>query len=226
MASNNQDSGHRSVGRIMRVFVADDHEIVRRGVRDLIETRPGWQIVGEAGDGGAALTAAIASSPDIAVVDYSLPTLNGAELARKLIAAVPAIQILIFTMHDREAIIRDVLTAGARGFLLKSDAERHLHEALDALARRRPYFTGKVNEALLAHFVAQASEQPDSLLTPREREVVQLIAEGRSSIQASHVLNISVKTVETHRAAIMRKLKLDTTAALVRYAIRNNFVEP
>lgn len=209
-----------------RVFVADDHDIVRRGIRDLVESRSGWQVVGEARDGADAYEKAQICAPDIVILDYSLPVINGAELTRRLLVSSPKLQILVFTMHDREAVIRDVLSAGARGFLLKTDAEKFLFAALDALARKRPFFTERVSETLLDNFVNQPRHRVEGPLTAREREIVQLIAEGRSSRQASEVLGISLKTVETHRAAIMRKLDLDTTAALVRYAIRNNMVDP
>lgn len=221
------EAGLRSGKRTsIGVLIADDHEIVRRGIRSVVESRPGWHVVGEAPDGIEALSLAAEYRPDIAVVDYSIPMMNGAQLTRRIRAESPETQILIFTMHDSETLIREVLTAGARGYLLKSDADRQLLAALDALSRRRPFFTGQINESLLKLYLSQPAEQDElSILTPREREVVQLIAEGNSSKQASQILSISVKTVETHRASAMQKLNLDTTAALVRYAIRNKLVE-
>jgi len=211
---------------VTRVLIVDDHEIVRRGVRSVVESRSGWQVVAEANDGREALGLAVEHKPDIAILDYSLPTMNGAQLTRRIRTESPATQILIFTMHDSDVLVREVLTAGARGFLLKSDADRQLLAALDALARRQPYFTGQINESLLKLYLSQPAEQGEvGILTPREREVVQLIAEGNSSKEASRILNISLKTVETHRASVMHKLNLETTAALVRYAIRNKLVE-
>lgn len=220
-----RESASRPNQKTVRVLIADDHDIVRRGVRSVVESRPGWQVVAEAQDGREALDLAIETKPDIAIVDYSIPIMNGAQLTRHICAESPGTQVLIFTMHDSDVLIREVLTAGARGFLVKSDADRTLLAALDALARRQPYFTGQINEALLKLYLAQPGGTETSTLTPREREVVQLIAEGNSSKEASRILNISLKTVETHRAAVMHKLNLSTTAALVRYAIRNKIVE-
>ncbi len=211
----------------IRVLIADDHEIVRRGIRAVVESRSGWQIVAETNDGKEALDLAVAHKPDIAIIDYSIPSMNGAQVTRRIRSESPGTQVLIFTMHESDVLVREVLTAGARGFLLKSDADRQLLAALDALSRRQPYFTGRINESLLKLYLSQPAEQGEvQILTPREREVVQLIAEGHSSKEASRILDISLKTVETHRSAAMHKLNLDTTAALVRYAIRNKLVEP
>lgn len=216
----------RPARKPVRVLIADDHDIVRRGVRSVVESRPGWEVVAEAQDGREALDLVIASKPDIAIVDYSIPIMNGAQLTRHICAEAPGTQVLIFTMHDSDVLIREVLTAGARGFLVKSDADRTLIAALDALARRQPYFTGQINEAMLKLYLSQPGGSETSTLTPREREIVQLIAEGNSSKEASRILNISLKTVETHRSSVMHKLNLSTTAALVRYAVRNKIVEP
>jgi len=208
------------------VMIVDDHDAVRRGVRGVIETAPCYQIVAEASNGRQALELAREKKPDIAIIDYSLPELNGLDLAHGLKKVSPRTEILLFTMHDREELIMEVLRAGVRGFVLKSDAEKHLLAALDALSLRRPYFSGAVSEALLDRFLLSKSDQGDSSLTHREREVVQLIAEGRINKEIAHRLEISVKTVETHRASAMRKLKLRTTADLVRYAVRNRIVQP
>lgn len=216
----------RPARKPVRVLIADDHDIVRRGVRSVVESRPGWEVVAEAQDGREALDLVIASKPDIAIVDYSIPIMNGAQLTRHICAEAPGTQVLIFTMHDSDVLIREVLTAGARGFLVKSDADRTLIAALDALARRQPYFTGQINEAMLKLYLSQPGGSETSALTPREREIVQLIAEGNSSKEASRILSISLKTVETHRSSVMHKLNLSTTAALVRYAVRNKIVEP
>ncbi|WP_449375060.1 response regulator [Bosea thiooxidans] len=215
----------RPARKPVRVLIADDHDIVRRR-RSVVESRPGWEVVAEAQDGREALDLVIASKPDIAIVDYSIPIMNGAQLTRHICAEAPGTQVLIFTMHDSDVLIREVLTAGARGFLVKSDADRTLIAALDALARRQPYFTGQINEAMLKLYLSQPGGSETSTLTPREREIVQLIAEGNSSKEASRILNISLKTVETHRSSVMHKLNLSTTAALVRYAVRNKIVEP
>lgn len=207
-----------------RILIADDHDVVRRGVRTLLETRSNVHIVGEAADGRAALELACTTRPDIAVIDYSLPELNGLDLTLALKRELPRIEILLYTMHDREDLILDVLRAGARGFVLKSDTEKHLLAALDALSIHRPYFSGVISETLLERFL-DSSPNNQATLTHREREVVQLIAEGKINKEIGHMLNISVKTVETHRASSMHKLKLRTTAELVRYAVRNNIVQ-
>jgi len=210
---------------IRRILIVDDHGAVRRGVRQLVESKPYYQVVGEAADGRAALEMAQETNPDITILDYSLPELNGLDLAHLLKRAFPRMEILLYTMHDREEIIMDVLRAGVRGFVLKSDTEPHLIAALDALSIHRPYFSNAISETLLEKFLETKPQPCASSLTHREREVVQQIAEGRINKEIARILNISVKTVETHRASAMHKLKLRTTADLVRYAIRNNIVQ-
>jgi DNA-binding NarL/FixJ family response regulator len=208
-----------------RVMIVDDHDAVRRGVRDLVEAKPYYEVVAEAADGRTALEVARETNPDIIILDYSLPELNGLDLTHLLRRALPRIQILLYTMHDREEIILEVLRAGVRAFVLKSDAERHLIAALDALSINRPYFSGAISETLLEKFLETKTQASTTSLTHREREVVQQIAEGRINKEIAKILQISVKTVETHRASAMRKLKLRTTADLVRYAVRNNIVQ-
>lgn len=210
---------------VKSVMIVDDHDAVRRGVRSVVETAACYQIVGEASNGRQALDLAKDKQPDIAIIDYSLPELNGLDLAHGMKKVAPRTEILLFTMHDREELIMDVLRAGVRGFVLKSDAEKHLLAALDALSLRRPYFSGAVSETLLDRFLGAKPEPTASSLTHREREVVQLIAEGRINKEIAHKLDISIKTVETHRASAMHKLKLRTTADLVRYAVRNGIVQ-
>jgi len=210
---------------IRRIMIVDDHDAVRRGVRQLVETRPYYQIVGEAWDGRKAIELARETNPDITILDYSLPELNGLDLAHVLKRQWPRMEVLLYTMHDREDVIMDVLRAGIRGYVLKSDAETHLIAALDALSIHRPYFSGAVSETLLDQFLANKPRSAGCSLTHREREVVQQIAEGRINKEIASALNISVKTVETHRASAMHKLKLRSTADLVRYAIRNNIIQ-
>jgi DNA-binding NarL/FixJ family response regulator len=213
-------------GPIKRILIVDDHDALRRGIRALIETRPNFIVVGDAATGHAALEEARRCAPDIAVLDYSLPELNGLDLTIALKREFPRLEVLIYTMHDRDEIITEILKAGARGYVMKSDSEEHLLSALDALAVRRPYFSGAVSEALLEQFLQSTRHNSVGVLTHREREVVQLIAEGKINKQIAGALNISVKTVETHRASAMHKLKLKTTADLVRYAVRNNLIQP
>ena len=208
-----------------RVLIADDHDVVRRGVRRLRETRPNLHIVAEASNGRMALEEARSTQPDIAVIDYSLPELNGLDLTAALKRENPRMEVLVYTMHEREDLVLEVLRAGARGYVLKSDTEKHLLAAIDALSIHRPYFSGVISETLLERFL-DSSPHAQATLTHREREVVQLIAEGKINKEVGYILNISVKTVETHRASAMHKLKLRTTAELVRFAVRNNIIEP
>jgi DNA-binding NarL/FixJ family response regulator len=207
-----------------RILIADDHDVVRLGLRAILEEQPGWEVVGEAADGLEAVERASATRPDVIVLDYALPVLNGVEATRQIRARVPRAEVLIFTMHDTDALVRDALEAGARGFLLKSDAKRFLISAVETLAVHKPFFTAKVSETLLDTYLAKGAAT-DSLISPREKSVVQLIAEGRTNKEIADLLSISLKTVETHRAAAMRKLNVTTTAALIRYAIRNKFIE-
>ena len=209
---------------VTRILIADDHEVVRSGLRKILESQPKWEVAGEASDGKEAVAKALELKPEIAILDYALPMINGIEATRQIRARLPRTEVLIFTMHDNETLIRDLLAAGARGFLLKSDAKRFLLEAIESLALRKPFFTAKVSEALLDSFLKRP-DHAQFALTPRERGVVQLIAEGHSNKQIANVLSISLKTVETHRAAVMRKLNLSSSASLVRYAIRNKIIE-
>lgn len=211
----------------VNILIVDDHIAIRRGVRAILEARNGFEVVAEAGTGAEAILLAASHKPDVAVIDYSMPAMNGSQLARRIREASPRTEVLVYTMHESDALVRDVLGAGARGYLLKSDADQHLIAAVDALARHQPYFTERVSEALLTHYLAHPGESSQlDTLTSREREVVQLVAEGNSSKQVSAALAISLKTVETHRSSAMHKLGLESTAALVRYAVRNKLVEP
>ena len=216
--------GENALGRGMtRILIADDHEVVRSGLRAILEAHPNWEVVAEAADGKEAVARAIETQPDVAVIDYSLPLANGIEATRKIRVESPRTEVLIFTMHDNKSLIPVLLNAGARGYLLKSDARRHLISAIESLALHRPFFTAKVSEALLDTLLTKPNRER-SVLTPREQRVVQLIAEGHTGKQIARILGISLKTVETHRASVMRKLNLTSAAALVRYAIRNEIV--
>jgi len=209
---------------LIRILIADDHDIVRAGLRRILEAHANWEVVAEAGDGKDAIRKAVETKPDIVVIDYSLPMLNGTEVTREIRSRLPKTEVLIFTMHDNERLIEDLLSAGARGYVLKTDAKQYLVEAIEALAAHKPYFTGKVSKTLLDAYLARSRVEKGPL-TNREREVVQLIAEGYTNKQIANLLHLSLKTVETHRAAIMRKLDASSTADLVRYAIRNKIVE-
>ena len=229
MGRESIDFGNSTAGNmtspIRRIIIVDDHDAIRRGVRQLVETKPYYQVAGEAKDGRSALELAKQTRPDIAIIDYSVPELNGLDLSHALRRELPRIEILLYTMHDREEIVMEVLRAGVRGFVLKSDTEEHLLAALDALSIHRPYFSGAISDTLLSQFLESKPNELASSLTHREREVVQQVAEGRINKEIAVTLHISVKTVETHRASAMRKLKLRTTADLVRYAVRNQLIQ-
>jgi DNA-binding NarL/FixJ family response regulator len=207
------------------ILIADDHDVVRRGLRMLVETRPAWQVVAEARDGKGAVSDAFRVKPDVAIIDYGLPQLNGIEVARQIRHHLPRTEILIFTMYNTDDILLHALEAGARGFLLKSDADDYVLAAVHALSQHKPFFTGKVSETLVASFLATSNRARASALNIRERSVVQLIAEGRTGKEAADLLGVSAKTVEAARASAMRKLNLSTTADLIRYAVRNKLVD-
>ncbi|HUK24094.1 MAG TPA: response regulator transcription factor [Terriglobales bacterium] len=212
----------------LRILVADDHEVVRRGLRALLEGQPGWVVCGESADGRDVLQKAVELKPDVIVLDIAMPNLNGLETTRQLLKADPRTKILILTLHDTEQVIHEVLVAGARGFLLKSDAARDLVTAVEALRQGKTYFTSRVASMVLDGFLkggpgagVAATASP---LTPREREIVQLLAEGKSTKEVACALGLSVKTAETHRANIMRKLDIHSVSDLVLYAVRNSII--
>ena len=207
-----------------RILIADDHDVVRSGIRRIIEDQPGWSVVAEATDGKDAVAQAIATKPDVAILDYRLPLIDGIEATRQIRRHVPKVEVLIFTMHDDEELLRELLVAGARGYVLKSDAAQHLISAIQSLAEHKPFFTDRTSQVLLDTFLTKAG-QVKPILTGREQVVVQLVAEGHTNKEIAAVLGISIKTVETHRAAVMHKLTLTSSAALVRYAVRNKLVQ-
>jgi DNA-binding NarL/FixJ family response regulator len=213
----------------VRILVVDDHAVVRRGIRSLLESTEGWEVCGEATTGRDAVEQCRRLRPDIVVMDLSLPDLNGLEATRQILKASPETEVLALTMHHSEELTRDVLQAGARGYVLKSDASEDLIAAVDSLRQHKPFLTSAVTEFVLGDYL-QRREGADDLapaaLTPREREIVQLVAEGHSSKEAAVRLGLSVKTIETHRANIMKKLHLRSVSDVVRYAIRNKIAEP
>ena len=210
---------------MLRILIADDHEIVRKGVRDVIEAHPGWEVCGEAADGQHALEIALREKPDVAVLDVSLPVLNGVALTRRLKQECPKINVLLFTMHDDDETVSGGLAAGARGYVLKTDSERYLEAAISALGANRPYFSSFVSELLLDAAVNDRKRSRLESFTVRELEVAQLIAEGNSNKQIARLLGISIKTVESHRAAAMRKAGVRTAAEFVRFAIKHNLIQ-
>jgi len=216
---------------VFRILIADDHDVARRGVRALLENHPGWQVCGEAKDGRETVEMVAATKPDLILLDIGMPNLNGLEATRQILATAPDSLILILTMHDTDQMVREVLRAGARGFLFKSDAGSDLVAAVEALQQRRTFFTTRVSQLVLNGFldreqVGEAALASNlDLLTPREREVIQLLAEGKTSKEVAVALNLSVKTAETHRTNLMRKLDLHSVADLTRYAVRNGIVQ-
>jgi DNA-binding NarL/FixJ family response regulator len=212
---------------MVRILLADDHAVVRRGLRALLEARQDFEVCAEASNGREAVELALHHKPDVAVLDISLTQINGIEVTRQIRKEMPATEVMIFTLHDSEAEIRDVLHAGARGYVLKSEADEQIVRAVESLSRHHAFFSDHVSETLLDNFVEQSgSGNTANPLTNREREVVQLIAEGNSNKKIAYLLSISVKTVETHRSASMRKLDIHSTAELVRYAVRNKLILP
>jgi DNA-binding NarL/FixJ family response regulator len=219
---------------MLRILIADDHELARRGIRALLENHPGWEVCAEAKDGRDAVEQAAATKPNLVLLDIGMPNLNGLEAARQILATNPGVAILILTMHDSDNVVREVLRAGARGYVLKSDAGRDLIAAVEALQRQRTFFTTRVGQMVLDAFLEREKrdsrddiplEPAGDALTAREREVIQLLAEGRTSKEVAVTLNLSVKTAETHRTNLMRKLGLHSVADLTRYAVRNGIVQ-
>jgi DNA-binding NarL/FixJ family response regulator len=213
----------------LRILIADDHEIVRRGLKKVLSSRHGWVVCAEAATGRDAIAMAAEHRPDIVVMDISMPGLNGLEATRKIRKMLPKAGILIFSLHYSDQLVREVVDAGARAYLLKSDATRDLLHAIEALATHRSFFTSGAAQTLIDGFCNQDSGKSGTLLrhrlSSREREIVQLLAEGKSSKEVAVALNISVKTAETHRANIMRKLEMHSVSELVRYAVRHQMIE-
>jgi DNA-binding NarL/FixJ family response regulator len=211
----------------LRVLIADDHEVVRRGICEMVRQHPHLQVCGEASDGRQAVKIAAELKPHIVIIDIGMPQLNGLEATRQIVHQDPDVKVLVLTMHESEQIVREVLGAGARGYLLKSDAGRDLVAALEAIVRRKTFFTSKVAEMILGTYLNGSDQRPANghVLTAREREVVQLLAEGKSTKEVAVALGLSVKTAETHRSNLMRKLDVHSVSQLVLYAVRNNMIQ-
>lgn len=216
--------------RSLRVLIADDHGALVEGVRTIIEQQPGWEVCGTAATGREAVELARKLKPDIVVLDLRMPELNGLDATRQIKRFVERAEILIFTAHDDEQMIHEAFAAGARSFILKSEPLARLVEAIESLSRHKPFFSEKVSEVLFAnigrpileHGTCEHSSNP---LTAREREIVQMLAEGKSNKEVATILGISVRTAEAHRASLMHKLGIDSISGLVRYAIRNGIIE-
>ena len=212
----------------LELLVADDHDIVRRGLRDLLEKQPGWKVVAEATNGREAVEKTKELKPDVSILDISMPSLNGLEAARQIVASGSPTKVLILTMHHSDPLIQQMLKAGVRGYVLKSDAASKLVHAVEAVQRNKTFFTSNVPQVFLdgRKKPPKNNGQDHALrLTPRQREIVQLLAEGKNSREIAATLGTTFKTVETHRANIMRRLECHSVTELVRYAIRNDIIE-
>jgi DNA-binding NarL/FixJ family response regulator len=214
---------------VLTILVAENHDVVRHGIRELLGARPDWQIVGEARTGRQALDLARRTHPDVAVVDLSLPELTGVEAIRQIRAETPETEVCVFSMHEDETFVGDSVAAGARAYVLKSESGACRLDAVEALSRHEPFFSPRVAGLVLRALVMARDSGGGAYadpLTHREREVAQLLVEGLGSRAVANRLGITPKTVDTHRAAIMRKLGMSSMADLVRYAIRHRLVEP
>jgi len=211
---------------VITILIADDHDAVRKGLRTILESHQGWQVCEEASNGRDAVRLATKSAPRICILDLEMPELNGLEATPQIKKELPDTEVLIYTMYETDELIRKVVASGARGYVLKSDTGEDLIQGVEALLHHKSFLTSTASESILESFLRSNKQTAsDSILTQREREIVQLLAEAKSNKEIATTLNISVKTVETHRASAMRKLKLKTTADLVRYAIRNNLIQ-
>jgi DNA-binding NarL/FixJ family response regulator len=210
---------------MIRVLIADDHAVVRTGLRRLIERQTDWEVVAEAADGEEAIEKAKESKPDVAVLDYSMPRINGIEATRQIRARFPQTEVLIFTVHNEELVVAEVLKAGARGYIAKSASMNDLLAAIELVGRRKPFFSNNVTEMLLKAYVAHPIAKGPTL-SEAEMAVVKLVAEGHPNRRIAKILKVSLKTAETCRASAMRKLRLANAAGLVRYAIRHGIVDP
>jgi DNA-binding NarL/FixJ family response regulator len=205
--------------------LADDHDVVRAGVRAILEAHEGWEVCAVAANGKEAARLADELVPDIVILDLEMEGLDGVAVTRRIKKLQPQIEVVIFTMHDNDYLIGEVLSAGARAFILKSDSGRTLIEAIERAIEHKPFFPEKVSETLLNSFMKSQDRADEPRLTDREIHIVQVLASGKSNKEAAHLLGISTKTVETHRAAVMRKLGFKSVVELVRYAVREGLIE-
>jgi DNA-binding NarL/FixJ family response regulator len=213
----------------VRILIADDHDVVRAGLRQLLLERKGWEVCGEASTGRQAAAMAAELKPDVVVMDIAMPELNGLEAARQIKKSLPKAEIVVLTLHLSDQLAYEIINAGIRGYVLKSDANRDLVSAVEAVGMHRPFFTAKVSEMMMEGLRGDKPRdghgEARGRLTGRQREIVQLLAEGKTSKEVAVALNISVKTAETHRANIMRRLELHSVSELVRYAVKNQIIE-
>lgn len=210
----------------LRILIADDHELIRLGVRQILRAQRGWSVIGEAANGREAVEKSTQLKPDVVIVDVSMPDLNGLDATRKIREAAPKTQVLVLTMHESDQMVRKVLEAGARGYVLKSDLASHLPKAVKSVAQGKTYLTPKVSQIVLEALFnspgeAKRTKQTQTRPTPRETQIIRLLAEGKSNKEIATALEIAVRTVETHRAKILSKLGFHSLADLIHYAIRH-----
>lgn len=213
----------------LRILIADDHAVVRAGLRALLESHEGWEVCGEASDGRDAVEKAANLKPGVAILDIGMPLLNGVDATRRIRAASRTTEVLILTMHESDDLVQQVVQAGARGYILKDDADKVLIAAVEAASQHKPYFSTRIATPVPPDLSASSADPPRPArgrLTPREREILQLLAEGKSNKEVAALLGISVNTAEAHRANIMLKLGLHSLAELVHYAVRNQIIKP
>ena len=210
----------------MRLLIADDHGVVRGGLRLLLDRQPDMEVVGEAADGAEAVAEALHHRPDLAILDVAMPRLTGLQATREIKALAPEVGVLILSMHDDERYLFEALKAGASGYVLKQKADQDLVDAVRAVARGDSFLTNSAMGSLVREWMADASAGPREPLSPREQEVLKLIAEAHTNREIGELLGLSAKTVESHRASILRKLGMRDRVELVRYAIRRGLVEP
>jgi DNA-binding NarL/FixJ family response regulator len=209
----------------MRILVADDHGIVRTGIRLLLERQAGMAVVAEASDGPEAVAMALSQRPDLCILDVSMPRLTGLQAAREIRAQLPGARVLILSMHDDERYLFEALKAGASGYVLKREADQDLVEAVHAVVRGEAFLTNAAQRSIIREWMADGSSGPAVPLTPREEEVVKLIAEAHTNAQIAEILHLAEKTIESHRANVLRKLGMRDRVELVRYAIRRGLIE-
>jgi DNA-binding NarL/FixJ family response regulator len=215
----------------LRILIADDHGLVRRGARSILDSQRGWQVVGEAANGSEAVQKAIELKPDVAIVDIGMPELDGVEVTRQIREAAPLTKVLVLTMHESDQMVRRALDAGASGYLLKSDLTECLAKAVTAVSEGKRFLTPKVSEIVLEGFLNFGSEhrqgeRAGTRTTPRELEIIRLLAEGKTNKEIAAELGITVRTFETHRAKIMLKLGLHSVADIIHYALRHGIAKP